>query len=179
MSKKEGNPVDREMIARSEHLAKQTVLSDLLVQTALRYVGSKSIHYHGIQNGITVSEGFDCSGFITFLLNEIEYSLPENPRHCDEYFQHFGDFVHDELRRPGDLIFFSRQGIYPTHIGILISKDQYLHAPGHDDTFICTADIVYSPILKNDELAVKQIYAHNPIGYKRIIDFNNRLPTRK
>jgi cell wall-associated NlpC family hydrolase len=111
-------------------------------------------------------DGFDCSGFVNFLLKKAEY--PRNiPRHTNELFDSFGILVHDQFRSAGDLIFFSnRYGTYPKHVGVMISKNEYIHSPGRNGKVICVSTFEQKIIELRSK--VPQIYFSNPIGFKRI-----------
>lgn len=108
--------------------------------------------------------GFDCSGFIRFclLMNEFPDDIP---RHTSQMFDTFGILVHYEARRRGDLIYFSRDGLRPTHMGILISSSEYIHAPGVNNTNVEIKEITQKAIKWRSE---NQLYFTNPIGVKRL-----------
>ncbi len=127
---------------------------------------------------MSVDEGFDCSGFVTFLLTKLGIAFPAGVRHCDEYFNRFGDFVHEGLQRSGDLVFFSANGIFPTHMGIMTDKTHFVHAPGQDGLTVKIDPVVKKPIPIHESYAEKQIYNTNPIGYKRIVIPQLRLKVR-
>ena len=135
----------------------------LFVETALLLVGCPSIKYSGPDFGKDLS-GFDCSGFVVYLLNKTGIFLPQTIRHCNEFLDSFGVLVHEEQKLPGDLIFFSRNGTRPTHIGIVVSHNHYVHAPGLNNTKVNIAKIVRKKINPSDG----QIYKNNPIAFKRI-----------
>jgi hypothetical protein len=135
------------------------------VLLALSYLNFPAVNYNGRSNGIS-SEGFDCSGFVNFLLKKAEY--PQNiPRHTNELFDSFGIFIHDQFRNAGDLIFFSnRDGTCPKHVGVMISKDEYIHSPGRNGKVICVSKFEQKVI--EFEGKAPRIYFLNPIGFKRI-----------
>jgi len=134
-----------------------------IVDTALSLIGYPSVHYAGSDSGKDL-EGFDCSGFVVYLLNTIGILLPPNIRHCNEFLDSFGVHVHDECKLPGDLIFFSRNGQRPTHIGIVTDHNHYIHAPGLSGSTVCVDEISHATIPPQSA----QIYLKNPIGFKRI-----------
>ncbi len=88
-------------------------------------------------------------------------------RHASEFWDHYGVTVHEEYQEIGNLILLSRSGVYPSHIGIVIGEDTYVHSPGLDDTQVTMAKIseVKQPVSHHDSVA-KTLYATNPIGYK-------------
>lgn len=95
--------------------------------------------------------------------------MPEGIRHASEFFDQFGIFVH--ITRPGDLVFFSKEGMAPKHMGILINEIEYVHSPGKDDTRVLVAKIKKEDI---PDSSPNQIYRKNPIGYKSLAVPNGR-----
>jgi cell wall-associated NlpC family hydrolase len=85
-------------------------------------------------------------------------------RHANEFWDSYGVPIHDEFRQPGDLIFFSRKGSFPTHIGIVRDEESYIHAPGTSESKVEVRPISYERIAA-DGIA-RQLYARNPIGFK-------------
>ena len=139
---------------------------EAFVATALKYLGYPATRYKGADTGNT-EFGFDCSGFISWLLNTCGYAFPV-PRHCNEFFDSFGIRIDDQFREAGDLVFFSfrSKGQYPDHMGILISRDEFIHSPGKDGKVICVDKLMQKTITPDSQAA--QIYSVNPIGFKRI-----------
>lgn len=108
--------------------------------------------------------GFDCSGFVTFLLRRLRWLDDTTIRHCNDYFDRYGILVHSLYRVPGDLVFFSRDGTRPTHVGILVSHDVYIHAPGMDGSLIHQSRLLARDIPTESP---NKLYSSNPIGFKR------------
>lgn len=138
---------------------------EAFVSMVLSYLGFPATRYNGQFNGCNV-DGFDCSGYVGFLLKQAKY--PEHiPRHANELFDGLGILIHEQFREPGDLVFFSnRGGTYPDHVGIMISRDEYVHSPGKNGEIICVRRLEQK-IIKPRNKAL-QIYFSNPIGFKRI-----------
>lgn len=122
------------------------------------------------------ADGFDCSGFVRFVLTQAGLRVPDYItargerraiRHANEFFDSYGITVHEPYRLPGDLIFFSRNGRKPTHVGIVgpDDADHFIHAPGRDDTEVVVSAIARAAIVFTDTES-RQIYFENPIGYK-------------
>lgn len=137
-----------------------------IVSTAELYRGFKSVPYQGPEAGMSPENGFECSGYVTHVLNESGIYVPEGIRHVVEYHDHFGEFVHDPL--PGDLIFFSYNGLVPRHIGIVTDpfEQKYIHAPGKKGSKVKISPWTQGPIKK---LAEDPIYIENPIAIKRVV----------
>lgn len=72
--------------------------------------------------------------------------------------------THDENRQAGDLIFFSRAGTFPTHIGIMHDEETYIHAPGTPESRVNIQPITFAQIAKRG--MEQQLYSRNPIGFK-------------
>lgn len=85
-------------------------------------------------------------------------------RHANEYWDKYGIAVHDDLVQPADLIFFSRNGQFPTHIGIVRDEETFIHSPGTDKTSVCIEALELEPIKSKRSEGL--IYSRNPIGFK-------------
>jgi len=110
---------------------------------------------------------------VRFVLNKVGLIIPEyigqdgvrRPiRHANEFWDNYGITVHDEYTLPGDLIFFSRRGSFPTHIGIVYDEGLYIHAPGTNESRVEVQPISYEAIASRG--IERQFYARNPIGFK-------------
>jgi len=108
---------------------------------------------------------FDCSWFVTYILDEL-WLKKDKIRHANEYFDSYGINIHEEVFKPWDLIFFSKDWLVPKHMWIVISDDEYIHAPGKDNTKVEVKKITKKII---DNNIWWKIYIKNPIWYKRIV----------
>ena len=77
------------------------------------------------RNGGADPTGFDCSGFTQYVFGEHGIALPRGVR--EQY--SVGASVKPKSLEPGDLIFFSTTAPGPSHVGIAIGGDQFVHAP--------------------------------------------------
>ena len=143
----------------------------LIAEEAKRWLGHLSILYRAPESGLTPEEGFDCSGFVRFILERTGIDLPPEIRHTNEFFDSFGVLVHFGLQKAGDFVFFSRSGTSPTHMGIVISKTQYIHAPGTTNSRVEISELVQKPIIN---LSDSVLYNVNPIGFKRYANSGGR-----
>ncbi len=77
--------------------------------------------------GTTPESGFDCSGFVEYVMGLHAVSLP---RLVAEQFT-AGEPVARNRLQPGDLVFFSTTGRGPTHVGIVtdVAQAEFVHAP--------------------------------------------------
>ena len=69
--------------------------------------------------------GFDCSGFVLYVFNQVGVSLPHHA--ASQY--GYGTPVPKSALEPGDLVFFDNLG----HNGIYIGGGQFIHAPHTGD----------------------------------------------
>jgi cell wall-associated NlpC family hydrolase len=75
-------------------------------------------------SGGSEKTGFDCSGLVKNLFSRFDIDLPRSSR--EQYKQ--GEKVDRDKLEVGDLVFFSSGGKTPTHVGIYIGDDKFLHA---------------------------------------------------
>jgi cell wall-associated NlpC family hydrolase len=69
--------------------------------------------------------GFDCSGLVAYVFEQHGLILP---RTAAEQFS-MGARVGRGSVEPGDLVFFSTIAPGPSHVGIAISGESFVHAP--------------------------------------------------
>jgi cell wall-associated NlpC family hydrolase len=88
-----------------------------LLQTALSLIG---VPYVG---GGDDPSGFDCSGFVAFVFRQHGMALPRTVERQAS--------VGEDVASPaaGDLVFFRTSGRGPTHVGIALGPDRFIHAP--------------------------------------------------
>jgi len=76
------------------------------------------------RNGGHDPAGFDCSGFVYYVFGQHGIALP---RTVSEQFQSGQDA--GVRLEAGDLVFFTTTAPGPSHVGILIGGDEFVHAP--------------------------------------------------
>ena len=74
--------------------------------------------------GMSERRGVDCSGLVKVLFAKLHVELPRSSR---EQIQSGKEISLDQLET-GDLVFFSTHGEIPTHVGVYLDNDQFLHA---------------------------------------------------
>ncbi len=98
----------------------QALASGNVVQAANAFRGTRYIM------GGTSRSGFDCSGFVRFILSAT--NGVDLPRTATEQYYH-GTPISISQAQPGDLVFFKntyKQGI--SHVGIYVGGGQFIHA---------------------------------------------------
>jgi cell wall-associated NlpC family hydrolase len=75
-------------------------------------------------SGLSEVSGFDCSGLVKSLFSKFNIELPHSSR---EQFKQ-GEKVDRDKLEVGDLVFFSSGGKQPTHVGIYVGNDKFIHA---------------------------------------------------
>jgi len=96
--------------------------------------------------GTTPDRGFDCSGFVRYVLAAIQLVLPRTAAQQAEL---GANVPKDTTRlRPGDLLTFGRGGRV-THIGIYVGNGRYVHASPKAGRVIETSlERTESPLVK-------------------------------
>jgi cell wall-associated NlpC family hydrolase len=77
------------------------------------------------RNGGSDPSGFDCSGFVQYVFARHGLALPREVR--DLY--RVGDGIDLDDVRAGDLLFFQTISRGPSHVGVAIGGDRFVHAP--------------------------------------------------
>jgi peptidoglycan DL-endopeptidase CwlO len=90
-----------------------------IVETALSFRG---VRY---RNGGSDPAGFDCSGLVQYVFAQHGIALPREVR--EQY--RFGSEVRVAGVEAGDLVFFATTADGPSHVGLAIGGDQFVHAP--------------------------------------------------
>ena len=91
-----------------------------ILAKAQEYLGAPYVY------GGASPSGFDCSGFVYYVLKELGYSPYRTP--ADQY--KMGTAVSKSNLQPGDIVFFANtyaSGI--SHVGIYAGNGQFIHAP--------------------------------------------------
>ena len=90
-----------------------------LVEAGFKMLG---IRYR--YGGTSEKTGLDCSALVRNLFSKFNLNLPRSSR---EQFQQ-GEKIDRKDLEAGDLVFFSSGGKTPTHVGIYIGDNKFLHA---------------------------------------------------
>jgi cell wall-associated NlpC family hydrolase len=97
------------------------------VETTTATVVGTALSLRGVpyRNGGSDIRGFDCSGFTQYVFAQHGIALPRETR---EQFQ-FGEKIELKNVRTGDLVFFRTVSNGPSHVGIVVNEDEFVHAP--------------------------------------------------
>lgn len=96
-----------------------------ILAEAQKYLGTPYV------SGGASPSGFDCSGFVYYVLKQLGYSPYRTP--VDQYNQ--GTSVSKANLKPGDIVFFANtyaSGI--SHVGIYAGNGQFIHSPNSRST---------------------------------------------
>jgi peptidoglycan DL-endopeptidase LytE len=77
------------------------------------------------RNGGSDLRGFDCSGLIEYVYSQHGIAVPRTV----EELHNAGRDVPTQDVQPGDLVFFDTTGRGPSHVGMSIGGDEFVHAP--------------------------------------------------
>jgi len=126
-----GNAGEREVIteekteAKVEENANEEVATNSSKGNDIASYAKKYIGYDYVSGGTTPSNGFDCSGFVYYVVNACGYSLS---RSCQVQ-ANSGTAVSRENLTAGDLLFFCNGANGSIgHVGIYIGGGQFVHA---------------------------------------------------
>ncbi|WP_144509540.1 C40 family peptidase [Bacillus sp. FJAT-22090] len=127
--------------------AASSVDSKELVATAKNLIGIK---YRG---GGTTTAGFDCSGFVGYVYNDLGVSLPRTASGMHAS----GSKVEKSDLISGDLVFFNTSGKSVSHVGIYIGDGKFIHSST-------------SKGVKIDKLSDPYYWGKRYVGAKRVTE---------
>ena len=109
----------------SSPAAPSNVSGAAILAEAKKYLGTPYVF------GGASPSGFDCSGFVYYVLKQLGFSPYRIP--ADQYKQ--GTSVSKDQLKPGDIVFFANtyaSGI--SHVGIYAGNGQFIHSPNSRST---------------------------------------------
>ena len=80
--------------------------------------------------GDSPATGFDCSGFVRYVFQQIGTALPRNASEIS----HLGRQVDKAELQPGDLVFFNTLRRPFSHVGIYLGDHRFIHSPSRGGT---------------------------------------------
>jgi hypothetical protein len=79
--------------------------------------------------GGTFGKRLDCSGFVQTVFRVNGVYLPRDADQQKRFSQPVANTLSQAAElQPGDLVFFSSHGKWPTHVGLYLGQDQFIHA---------------------------------------------------
>lgn len=98
-------------------------------------VANQYIGYPYVWGGASPDTSFDCSGYITFVVNQLGYN---QPRTTAQGIYDYCTPVTDMQSQPGDLIFFKTPDAKRLdHVGIYVGNDEFLHSsPNREESCV-------------------------------------------
>lgn len=100
-------------VAETAAAVPQSVAGNAVLEIAARYVGTPYV------SGGTTPDGFDCSGFVSYVYGQLGISLPRT----SSAIRDAGTVISAAEAQPGDLIYS------PGHISIYAGGDQQIDSP--------------------------------------------------
>lgn len=99
-----------------------TDINSLGREIAIRAI---SLVGHPYRYGGADLEGFDCSGLVLFIHEQLGLRVP---RTAADQQRAAREVTRSELE-PGDLLFFRTQGRRISHVGVYVGENRFVHAP--------------------------------------------------
>lgn len=106
---------------------------DKLLPIAKKYIG---VPY---KYGGTTAGGFDCSGYINTVYKEMGITLPRTTKKLATA----GSFVERGSLRVGDIVIFNTTGSGPSHAGIYIGNDEFVHSSSSKGVMVSSLNDPY------------------------------------
>jgi len=115
-------------IAADRASASRKLVNSRAVEYAKKYIGAP------YKWGASSGKAFDCSGFTVYILKKFNVNLP---RTASSQFNS-GTKVAKEDLQPGDLVFFTTYKKGPSHVGMYIGDNKFIHASSSVDRVTVT-----------------------------------------
>lgn len=128
-------------VTASRGTSNATVSDNNIIAYASNFLGTPYLW-----GGTSPSTGFDCSGFTQYVYAHFGISLGRTT--YDQINDGYG-VSKDELQ-PGDLVFFGKGGD-PTHMGIYVGNNTYIHSPRTGDV------LKISPMTRPDYITARRV----------------------
>jgi len=103
--------------------------------------------------GGTTTDGFDCSGFTSYVFAKFGVKLPHSSK---EQFKLGKEVGKQSALRAGDLVFFNTDGKGVSHVGVYVGNNKFAHAS-------TTKGVTISDLSES-------YYAKRYLGARRVLD---------
>lgn len=112
--------------SKSKDIAITSYSADSIIEEAKKYLG---VPY--VWGGDSPSEGFDCSGYVQWVTNEVTGILL--PRTAKEQHIYLNQNNKDLKKiNKGDIVFFNTNGSHVSHVGIALNNNEFIHSPNRN-----------------------------------------------
>lgn len=118
----------------SSTLVNAESISDSLINNSKKYIGTPYVF-----GAKSPTKGFDCSGFSQYVFEKTGINLPRTTR--EQY--KMGESISKEDLVKGDLVFFETYRSGPSHLGIYIENNKFIHASTSKGVTISSLDESY------------------------------------
>lgn len=113
---------------------------DEIVKKALKYLGNPYVW-----GGTSLTHGCDCSAFCQGVLRKFDINMGRTTR--DQCGEKRGRDIKDKYVRPGDLIYYTKNGTTPYHVVMYLGDDKCINASCRAYG-ICISDVKWDRLLK-------------------------------
>lgn len=140
-AKGSSSSVRREAAARNDAAIIEAYASDRSIPAPRRSILNQAGQWLGVpyRYGGESFDGTDCSGFVQTVFAAIGHRLPRTSRAQATV----GSEVQLWNARPGDLVFFNTSGSGVSHVGILLSEEEFVHASTTNGVIVSRLDEAY------------------------------------
>ncbi len=148
--------INSQKIEEVKALSKSDELSDLSIRERLVIFAKKMMHLPYKFGGNTPL-GIDCSAFVQKAYSFIGMNIPRSAR---EQFR-FGEVIDKEELSVGDLVFFRTYASFPSHVGIYLGNNLFIHASSKAKKI--TIDSLDTPYYLKRFIGAKKIISEEDI----------------
>lgn len=112
--------------AKSKDVAILSYSTENIIEEAKKYLG---VPY--VWGGDSPSEGFDCSGYVQWVTNEVTgIFLPRTAKEQHKYLNQNNKDL--KKIKAGDIVFFNTNGTHISHVGIALNNNEFIHSPNRN-----------------------------------------------
>jgi cell wall-associated NlpC family hydrolase len=118
----EDGSIDMQPLALEPEAPDEVTAIDPLIERALSALGTR--YRYG---GNTPESGFDCSGFVRWVFQDIASQLPRSAQALSEV---EAPIIERNALQPGDVLFFRiNRARTISHVGMYMGNGQFIHSP--------------------------------------------------